>query len=82
MSKKSTEFYSQCTLLRTENNKLIRTVSYIPSKFAFINRVVSLLGNDDKWSDWTVVSVGEKKPAEYVEKHADDYRDYRKNTDI
>lgn len=54
-------FYSQCTLEKPTTSGTLRRVSYIPSKFAVLNKIIKVKEDDDTWNDgWTVTSVGNK----------------------
>ena len=58
MGKKDTS-YRQARLKRSEGNKTIETVSWIPVKNAKVGHLVSLKDDNGVWSpDFTVVSIG------------------------
>jgi hypothetical protein len=51
----SKDKYRQCTLVK--NN--VATVSYIPSEYAIVGKILKLKKDDDTWSDgWVVESAG------------------------
>lgn len=79
MSRKTTDFYCQCSLKRPDKEEY--TVSWIPAEYAIPKKLLSLK-TDDVWSDWTVLSAGPPVAAEIVESHRDDYRTWRDHTDI
>jgi hypothetical protein len=78
MSNKETDSYCQCLLERGN----MRTVSWIPTRFATKDKYVSLRNQTGDWSTWKVLSTSEPMPAEYVEDRRDDYRHHRDFTDI
>lgn len=73
MSRKSTDFYCQCSLKRPDKEEY--TISWIPAEFAIPNRLLSLKTND-VWSDWLVQSASSPIAAEIVEAGRDKYRDW------
>lgn len=52
--------YRQCGLIRDlGNERTAGLVSYLPVRFAKMNRIVKLKQDDGQWEDgWKVVSVG------------------------
>ena len=51
-------------------------VAWIPSEFAKKKKILKVK-KGDVWVDgWEVVEVGSTKEAEFVEKHARDFRDF------
>lgn len=58
MSKKKIN-YRQCKVTRKHDGSETSTVSWIPEKFAILNKVLKLKDKDEKWTDgWIVESVG------------------------
>jgi hypothetical protein len=74
-------YYRQCVLCK-EGTKFIR--SWIPEKFAKINKCVKLKKKDGNWEDgWIVTEVtANRQTEEFVLSHRDDYRYQRQRTDI
>ena len=65
-------FYKQTTLEKKEGESTITQVSWIPEKFAILNKTLKLKNDDDVWIDgWNVQSVGESRISE---KNLPDYR--------
>ena len=51
--------YVQCEMKRTIVDGLVRTISFIPQRFAKLGRVLKLKNQHDQWVDgWTVEFVG------------------------
>lgn len=51
--------YIQCEMKRTIVDGLVRTISFIPQRFAKLGRVLKLKNEHDQWVDgWTVEFVG------------------------
>lgn len=74
--------YNQCTLQRLRDESSTETIiSWIPTQFAIVNKIISLKENN-KWSDWKVITIGPPHSAKQVEENADSWRNYIKNTDI
>ena len=49
--------YSQCILEKTENNGVLKLVTYIPEKYAKMNKKVSLKNKEtDEWENGFVVT--------------------------
>jgi hypothetical protein len=70
--------YNQCTLQRGNT----KTVSWIPDKFAHIDKFLKLKG-DDGWEDgWQVTSVGTAMDEKIVIARERDYKKTRKASDI
>lgn len=56
--------YRQCTLVKNRRGVTFTKVSWIPSNFAKIKKILKLKYND-KWEDgWEVVSASEKEVEE------------------
>lgn len=53
------EKYAQCTLEKRDGNSTLRTVSYLPQKFAKKGWIVDLKEENGNWDKgWNVVEVG------------------------
>lgn len=78
------DLYSQCSLRRVyvdENNlpHYVTTVSWIPSRWARLDQVLKLKGDDGIWQDgWMVTGVGATTDAP-PDAH-DGIKQHRKNT--
>jgi hypothetical protein len=82
MSRKETDFYNQCVLVRAGVSERSVQVSWIPTKYAAVGRTISLKDSRGEWNDWVVESASQPKDAESVEENSDRWRDYIKRTDI
>lgn len=78
--------YNQCTLVKREstNDKdatIVSTrVSYIPKKYAILNKILKLK-NNDVWEDgWKVTFVGPDTPEDQVPDVHSDIKGHRKMT--
>lgn len=73
-----TVFYKQCTLSKKDGTT---QVSWIPEKFALLNKVLKLKENE-KWDDgWIVKKVGDfRKSEEQLPDSHKDIKHHRKNT--
>lgn len=78
--------YNQCTLVKRESTndpdaKIVTTqVSYIPKKYAQLNRVLKLK-EGDIWEDgWKITSVGSDTPEDQVPDVHSDIKGHRKMT--
>lgn len=61
-------FYRQCRLRKPHNEGYIETVSFIPEKYAKVNKILSLKDDNGNWThDWVVMSAGSKVPAKIAE---------------
>lgn len=83
MSRQTTDSYCQCTLSRVqvEPNTIVRTVSWIPTKYARLGGTISLK-NNNIWTDWLVEAVGKPKDAHLVEEQERAYLHHREFSDI
>jgi hypothetical protein len=63
--------YFQCLLVKNDNNITIKTVAWIPEKYAKKNKLIRLLSPEDEWSDgWKVVQVyPNSHDEEYIKEH-------------
>lgn len=51
------ELYIQCTLARYSEPSIIQLVSYLPKKFAILDKFV-LLKDKDNWIKWKIIGIG------------------------
>lgn len=77
MSRKSAEFYCQCSLKQPKAE--VYTTSWIPAQYAIPNKLLSLKNSHDEWEDWVVQAAGPPHPARLIEAHKDDYRKWFDN---
>jgi hypothetical protein len=77
------DYYNQCTLEKDiiPGRMLVRQVSWIPTKYASLGRVVKLKNDHGEWEDgWKVVSVGDKTPENIIPDAHDGVKAHRKAT--
>jgi hypothetical protein len=78
-----TQTYRQCSLVKVGGTSTLNQVSYIPSRFAIVGKVLKLEDDCGKWTDgWKVVGAGPEMSAEDIEKWSRDYLKNRKASDI
>ena len=78
---KKTTYYRQCRLQKHEPECIREEVSYLPNEFGIVGRRLMLQDSDGNWErGWTVVSAGELRPAETVERWTRHYRQARRVT--
>ncbi len=72
------EYHRQCKLVKGKAT----TVSWLPEKFAEVDKFVKLKENG-KWADgWKVDFVGTRLPSKYVINRSQDHINQRKASDI
>lgn len=83
MTKKSMRFL-MCKLVKPIDTKATRIqVSWIPEKYAIVNKVLELKMPDGWENGWTVMEVyPEKHVVEIVEARERDYKHQRKVSDV
>lgn len=83
-------YYNQCTLEKevvaqtqqTDPSRLtLKQVSWIPTKYASLGRIVKLKNDQGEWEDgWTITSVGEKTPENVIPDIHAGIKAHRKST--
>jgi len=77
------EFFVQCLLYKEVNVGILKTVSWIPEKFADKGRVLKLKGDDGVWSNgWIVQETYGNNTKEFILSHERDYAHQREASDI
>ena len=75
--------YTQCLLTKYVDSGCIKTVSWIPEKFAIRTKELKLKRDDGSWSnEWIVQEVYSSKSEQYVLEHERDWCKQRKASDI
>jgi hypothetical protein len=76
-------FMKQCTLEKHKSDRTIKTVSWIPEKFAELGRIVDIK-QDGKWSKgWKVGNINPMKQFNTtMAERSQDYKNTRKASDI
>ena len=60
-------YYRQCVLEKVDGKATLKTVSYIPEKFAIVGKTLKLKSDDDVWEDgWVVMAAGDKTSEDLV----------------
>ena len=66
-----------------ERQGKIRTVTWLPSRFAKIGDFVELKNKDGTWTDgWKVISAGSQMKTSSLVERSQDYKRTRKASDI
>ena len=75
-------YYKQATMSRKAEESSTTQVSWIPEKWAKVDQVLKLKGDDDLWVDgWVVESVGETRlPENQLPDYRKMIRGHRKST--
>lgn len=72
----------QCTMRKPVDGGYTERISYIPEKFAKLNKIIQLK-DDDVWSDgWEVVHVGGEITSDEVVQTEMAHKKHRKHSDI
>lgn len=77
------EFHRQCILERkNKDGSISRQCTWLPEKFAAVNKVVELKEGNE-WEDgWIVKEVHSRKLSDEVNLHSRDFTKQRKASDI
>ena len=73
--------YKQCHMVKQLENGTKHITSYIPEKYAVLNKIVKLRDDDGEWEDgWRVISAGEAINEKLLPDWHKDIRLHRTNT--
>ena len=73
--------YRQCRLEREVPGGVSHLVSFIPAKFAVVDKVLKLKNEKDEWEDgWKVLSCGELVDEDLLPDYRKEIRNHRKMT--
>jgi len=82
MSSKA-KYYCQCILHKKMEHGYKELVSWIPDRYAKMNKWLELKNEEGEWEDhWQVIYVGSKTKAELVEAREVDYKKQRGVSDV
>jgi hypothetical protein len=74
----SKDLHTQCLLRKYVNQQIHEQVTWIPTKFAVIEKTIKL--SDDK-DDWTVIKVGKTLESNEANLRSRDFKNQRKVSD-
>ena len=75
--------YVQCLLSKFVHGGCLKTVAWIPSKFAERRRILKLKREDGSWSnDWMVEEIYSQHEESFVLEHERDFTRQRKASDV
>ena len=74
---------NQCILEKTKEQSVITRTTYIPSKFAKINKMLKLKKENGTWDNgWKVIFVGQEMDSDEIVTTQNAHKKHRKNSDI
>jgi hypothetical protein len=77
----SSTFYCQCRLIKLIDKGQLELVSYIPEKYAVVDRILKLKSEDGTWEDgWRVHHVGARVEERLLPDPHDDIKAHRRAT--
>ena len=77
------ELFVQCLLTKWTSDGNLKTVSWLPEKFAYSGRVLKLKSDDGTWNNgWVVQETYNARTKDFVLSHERDYAHQREASDI
>jgi hypothetical protein len=73
--------FNQCTLEKRSGFSTLKTVSWIPSKFAEIGKTIKLKDDNGNWVDgWNVIGLGTELEEDFLPDYHSEIKAHRRAT--